>query len=154
MKMSGVVNYDISEVFNIFMKNAKRDFKGFTEENAVGCKMIRNVTTGGRNPIRCTIEITGYVKDKKYEITTSNAYSKCVSTYTFKQQTNGTTIITLQERQSTEKLIQLFTLWMQRLLARQRFKMSFKNIISGINNELRRYHENLERSNPAKEKAE
>ena len=151
MKMSGVVNYDIGEVYNIFIKNAKRDFKDFTEENAVGCKMVKNITTGGKNPIKCTIEITGYIKNEKYEITTSNPYSKCVSTYTFKQQIDGTTLVTLQETQSTPKMMQLFTLWLQRLLARQRFKMSFKNIIAGINNELRIYHENLERSNPCRE---
>lgn len=154
MKMSGVVNYDIDEVFNIFRKNAKRDFKNFSEDNAVGCKMVRNVTTGGRRPIQCTIEITGYIKNEKYEITTSNDFSKCVSTYTFKQQINGTTLVTLQEKQSTAKMFQLLTLWIQRFFARQRFKLSFKNIIDGLNNELRRYHENLERSTPDREQAE
>ncbi|HCW53731.1 MAG TPA: hypothetical protein DG753_08355 [Clostridium sp.] len=146
MKMSGVVNYNVEEVFNIFNKNAKRDFKNFKEDSAVGCKMIKDITTGGIKPIRCTIEITGYIKNVKYEITTSNDYSKCVSTYTFKPQTNGTTLLTLQETQSTPKFMQFMTLLFQRFLARKRFRESFDNIILSINNELKRYHENLERS--------
>lgn len=151
MKMSGVVNYKVEEVFNIFNNNAKRDFKDFREDNAVGCKMVKDITTGGKKPIRCNIEITGYKKNLKYEITTSNKYSKCVSTYTFKPQTNGTTLLTLKETQSTPKFMQFMTLLFQRFLARQRFKASFNNIIESINNELKRYHENLERSTPKEE---
>lgn len=148
MKMSGVVNYSVEEVFNIFTKNAKRDFKNFKEDKAVGCKIVKDITTGGQKPIRCTVEITGYIKNSKYEITTTNAYSKCVSTYTFKPQANGTTVLTLQETQGTPKFMQFITLIFQRFLARQRFKASFDNIIASINNELKRYHENLERSMP------
>lgn len=151
MKMSGVVNYKVEEVFNIFNNNAKRDFKDFREDNAVGCKMVKDITTGGKKPIRCNIEITGYKKNLKYEITTSNKYSKCVSTYTFKPKTNGTTLLTLKETQSTPKFMQFMTLLFQRFLARQRFKASFNNIIESINNELKRYHENLERSTPKEE---
>lgn len=151
MKMSGVVNYKVEEVFNIFNNNAKRDFKDFREDNAVGCKMVKDITTGGKKPIRCNIEITGYKKNLKYEITTSNKYLKCVSTYTFKPQTNGTTLLTLKETQSTPKFMQFMTLLFQRFLARQRFKASFNNIIESINNELKRYHENLERSTPKEE---
>lgn len=146
MKMSGVVNYRVEEVFNIFTKNAKRDFKDFREDNAVGCKMTKYITTGGKKPLKCAIEITGYIKNVKYEITTSNDYSKCVSTYTFKPQANGTTIVMLHERQSTPKFMQFMTLLFQRFLARRRFKASFDNIIAGINNELKRYHENLAKS--------
>ena len=75
----------------------------------------------------------------------------CVSTYTFKPQTNGTTLLTLKETQSTPKFMQFMTLLFQRFLARQRFKASFNNIIESINNELKRYHENLERSTPKEE---
>lgn len=153
MKMSGVVNYDVSEVYNIFIKSAKRDFKDFDEDDAVGCKVIKNITTGGVKPIKCTVEITGYKRNSEYEITTSNEFSKCVSTYTFKPQINGTTLLILEEKQSTPKFMQLMTLWFQRFLAKKRFKASFDNIIESLNNELKRYHENLERSASKKEAA-
>ena len=83
MKMTGTVNYEVEDVFNHFIRNAKRDFSDFNEENPVGCKVEKDITTGGPKPIKCTVEITDYEKNKKYEITTSNEYSTCISTYTF-----------------------------------------------------------------------
>ena len=146
MKMTGMVNYEVEDVFNHFIRNAKRDFSDFDEENPVGCKVEKDITTGGPKPIKCTVEITDYEKNKKYEITTSNEYSTCISTYTFLGQQDGTTRLTISEKQTTQKFIQLTTLYFQRFLARRAFKNSFKNIIDVWNNELRIHFENLERS--------
>ena len=146
MKMTGMVNYEVEDVFNHFIRNAKRDFSDFDEENPVGCKVEKDITTWGPKPIKCTVEITDYEKNKKYEITTSNEYSTCISTYTFLGQQDGTTRLTISEKQTTQKFIQLTTLYFQRFLARRAFKNSFKNIIDVLNNELRIHFENLERS--------
>lgn len=146
MKMTGIVNYEVEDVFNHFIKNAKRDFSDFNEENPVGCKVEKNITTGGPKPIKCTVEITGYEKNAKYEITTSNEYSKCISTYLFMGQKDGTTKLTISEKQTTQKFVQLTTLYFQRFLARRTFKKSFQNIIDVLNNELRVHFENIERS--------
>ena len=146
MKITWTVNYEVEDVFNHFIRNAKRDFSDFNEENPVGCKVEKYITTGGPKPIKCTVEITDYEKNKKYEITTSNEYSTCISTYTFLGQQDGTTRLTISEKQTTQKFIQLTTLYFQRFLARRAFKNSFKNIIDVLNNELRIHFENLERS--------
>ncbi|MGM9935695.1 DUF3284 domain-containing protein [uncultured Clostridium sp.] len=146
MKMTGIVNYEVEDVFNHFIKNAKRDFSDFNEDNPVGCKIEKDITTGGAKPIRCTVEITGYEKNGKYEITTSNEYSKCVSTYTFVGQKDGTTKLTISEKQTTQKFVQLATLYIQRFFARRAFKRTFKNIIEVLNNELRIHFENIDRS--------
>lgn len=146
MKMTGTVNYEVEDVFNHFIKNAKRDFKDFNENNPVGCKIEKDITTGGAKPIRCTVEITAYEKNAKYEITTSNEYSKCVSTYIFVGQKNGTTKLTISETQTTQKFIQLATLYIQRFFAWKAFRRTFNNIIDVLNNELRIHFENIERS--------
>ena len=146
MKMTGMVNYEVEDVFNHFIRNAKRDFSDFNEENPVGCRVEKDITTGGPKPIKCTVEITDYEKNKKYEITTSNEYSTCISTYTFLGKQDGTTRLTISEKQITQKFIQLTTLYFQRFLARRAFKNSFKNIIDVLNNELRIHFENIERS--------
>ena len=146
MKMTGIVNYEVEDVFNHFIKNAKRDFSDFNEDNPVGCKIEKDITTGGAKPIRCTVEITGCKKNGKYEITTSNEYSKCVSTYTFVGQKDGTTKLTISEKQTTQKFVQLATLYIQRFFARRAFKRTFKNIIEVLNNELRIHFENIDRS--------
>ena len=116
------------------------------KEILVGCRVEKDITTGGPKPIKCTVEITDYEKNKKYEITTSNEYSTCISTYTFLGQQDGTTRLTISEKQTTQKFIQLTTLYFQRFLARRAFKNSFKNIIDVLNNELRIHFENIERS--------
>ena len=38
-KGSAVLEYPIDDVFNIFIKAAKRDFPNFNEDKAVGCKI-------------------------------------------------------------------------------------------------------------------
>ena len=47
MKMTGIVNYEVEDVFNHFMKNAKRDFKDFNEDNTIGCKIEKDINTDG-----------------------------------------------------------------------------------------------------------
>ncbi|ETI89601.1 MAG: hypothetical protein Q607_CBUC00158G0001, partial [Clostridium butyricum DORA_1] len=38
------------DVFNHFIRNAKRDFSDFNEENPVGCRVEKDITTGGPKP--------------------------------------------------------------------------------------------------------
>lgn len=150
MKAIGILNYPLEDVFRIFIKNAKRDFSDFNEEDATGCKIEKSIKTGGPNPVKCTVEITEYKKNEKYQITTSTSFSKCVSTYNFKGQKDGTTKILLEENQTTDKFIGYASLWLQRFLVRRNFKAKYKNIIDGLNNELKTYYSNMERSKPKK----
>lgn len=39
MKAFGIVQYELEDVFRIFMKNAQKDFSDFNQENPVGCKI-------------------------------------------------------------------------------------------------------------------
>lgn len=71
MKAIGILNYPVEDVFHIFIKNAKKDFSDFNEEDATGCKIQKSINTGRPNPVECTVEITGYAKNEKYQITTS-----------------------------------------------------------------------------------
>ncbi len=52
----------------------------------------------------------------------------------------------ISETQTTQKFIQLATLYIQRFFAWKAFKRSFKNIIDVLNNELRIHFENIDRS--------
>lgn len=150
MKAAGILNYPLEDVFHIFIKNAKKDFSDFNEEDAKGCKILKNITSGGDKPIECTIEITDYVKNEKYQITTSTDYASCVSTYYFKGQKDGTTKLEFEENQTTEKFFGYLSLWVQRYMARRNFKAKYNNIIDGLSNELKTYSENVKRSTPKK----
>lgn len=152
MKAVGIVNYELEDVFRIFIKNAKRDFSDFNEENPVGCKIKKTIQSAGPKPLDCTIEITDYIKNEKYQITTSTHFttgeSKCVSTYMFKAQKDGTTKLVIQEDQDSEQFISYMTLWLQRFLAKRNFKAKVNNIVESLNNELKTYFANIERSKP------
>ena len=65
MKASASLNYKVEEVFKIFIKAAKKDFKDFDKENPVGCKVVKKIYSGSR-PMDCTVEITDYEENSKY----------------------------------------------------------------------------------------
>lgn len=150
MKAFGIVQYELEDVFRIFMKNAQKDFSDFNPENPVGCKIKKNIQSVGSKPIECTIEITDYIKNEKYQITTSTNFttgaSSCVSTYMFKAQKDGTTKVIIEEDQGSEKFISYMTLWLQRFLAKRNFKAKINNLVESLNNELKTYFSNIERS--------
>ena len=152
MKAFGIVQYELEDVFRVFMKNAQKDFSDFNPENPVGCKIKKNIQSVGSKPLECTIEITEYIKNEKYQITTSTNFttgaSSCVSTYMFKAQKDGTTKLAFEEQQSAGKFISYMTVWVQRFMARRSFKIKYNNIIEGLNNELKTYFSNIERSKP------
>ena len=148
MKATGIVNYELDDAFRIFMKNAKKDFLEFNEENPKGCNFKKNINTGASKTVECTIEITEYIKNEKYEITTSTSFTKCVSTYMFKGQKDGTTKLIFEENQPYDKFVSYTTIWLQRLMARRTFKAKFNHTVECLNNELKTYFSNIERSKP------
>ncbi|WP_160692412.1 DUF3284 domain-containing protein [Clostridium sp. C2-6-12] len=152
MKAFGIINYKLEDAFRIFIKNAKKDFSDFNEENPVGCKIKKSIQSAGSKPLDCTIEITDYIKNEKYQITTSTVFttgeSKCVSTYIFKAQKDGTTKLVIDEDQGAEKFMSYATLWLQRFLAKRNFKAKVNNLVESLNNELKTYYNNLERNKP------
>ncbi len=145
MKAIGILNYPAEDVFNIFIKHAKKDFPNFNEEDAKGCKIEKKINSG-ENQIECTVEITEYKKNEMYQITTSTNNSQCISTYNFIKQKDGTTKLVLEEDQTSGQFIGYMALWIQRFMVRRNFKAKYNNIIDGLNNELRIYYGNIERS--------
>ena len=49
MKAFGILNYEVEDVFRIFMKNAKKDFSDFNEENPTGCKIKKSIQSASQN---------------------------------------------------------------------------------------------------------
>ena len=146
------MNYKLEDVFRVFMKNAKKDFSDFNEENPIGCKIKKTIQSAGPKPLDCTIEITDYKENEKYQITTSTTFttgeSNCVSTYMFMAQKDGTTKLVIDEDQGSERFMSYATLWLQRFLSKRNFKAKVNNIAESLNNELKIQFANVERSKP------
>lgn len=148
LKAFGILNYKLEDVFRIFMKNAKKDFPEFNEKDPLGCQFKKNIETGASKPVECIVEITEYIKNEKYEITTSTSFTKCVSTYMFKGQKDGTTKLIFEEKQNSDKFFSYATVWLQRFMARRTFKAKINHTVECLNNELKTYFSNIERSKP------
>lgn len=145
MKASASLNYKVEEVFKIFIKAAKRDFKDFDKENPVGCKVVKKIYSGSR-PMDCTVEITDYEENSRYEITTTYGDVSCKSRYVFTPQSDGITLINFEEDQGTRGLFSSCTLWLQRIMAKKQFKTRFNSLIEELNNQLKIYTENVNKS--------
>lgn len=150
MKLSYKLNYKVEDVFYIFVKAAKRDFSEFHEENPLGSKITRKIGAYSGQVVECTVEITDYVKNEKYEITTSSKNSKCVSTYTFKKENDNNTLIEFKEVQHSKAFISQLGFLVQRFLAKRHGKEIFNANMENLENELKTYLNNLERSVPKK----
>lgn len=146
MKISEKLDYKIEDVFYIFVKAAKRDFPKFNEENPKGSKMTKKIAAYSGQIIECTVEISDYVKNEKYEITTSTQNSKCVSTYTFKREKDNSTLIELEEVQDSQSFISQLGFSLQRFLAKRNAKEKYRANMRNLENELKRYLNNRERS--------
>jgi hypothetical protein len=53
-----------------------------------------------------------------------------------------------EEDQTSEQFFGYMTLWIQRFMNRRNFKVKYNNIIDSLNNELKTYVNNMERSKP------
>lgn len=151
MKTSAILNYGIEDVFYIFVRAAKKDFSTFNEENPKGCKITRKINSYLGQVIECTVEITDYVKNEKYEITTSSQNSKCVSTYTFKKSKNNSTLLEFKEVQSSGSFILQLGMMTQRFLGKSNVKEKYNVFIESLENELKTYSNNIERSKSKKD---
>ena len=145
MKASASLNYKVEEVFKVFIKAAKRDFKDFNKEDPIGCKIVKKIYSGSR-PMECTVEITDYEENAKYEITTTYGDVSCKSTYSFIQKGDGITLINFEEDQGTKGLFSSGTLWLQRIMAKKQFKIRFNGLIEELSNQLKTYTDNVKKS--------
>lgn len=145
MKASAILNYKVEEVFKMFIKAAKKDFKDFNKENPIGCKVEKEIYSSSR-PMKCTVEITDYEENSKYEITTTYGEVSCKSKYMFIQKEDGNTLIKFEEDQGANGFFSVTTLWLQRIMAKKRFKDRFNGLIEQLNDQLNTYTNNIKRS--------
>jgi len=54
----------------------------------------------------------------------------------------------LEEDQTSEQFIGYMLLWFQRFMDRRNFKAKYKNLIDGLNNQLKTYFSNIDGSKP------
>lgn len=152
---SAIINYPVEKVFNVFIRSAKRDFPKFNEKSPVGCSVTKKAGAYAAQMATVKVEITAYEKNKLYEITTTANSRTYYSTYEFENLEDNKTKLTLIEEDKSSGIIPWLNVFFQNLIFKSRVKRRFTFFIEGLNREIEKYDEQLDKNSKsrAEEKA-
>ena len=140
------INYPVEDVFSIFIKTAKRDFPKLDIKNPVGASVKREIGNYSKKKAEATVTITNFKENEIYSVKTITDNSEYSSVYTFEKIDDTKCTLTLTEVQTVSGLFGILNNLMHKFLYKKSIRMRFKYFIQGLNQELLRRKENIERS--------
>lgn len=140
------LNYPVEEVFKVFIKLAKKDFSKFNEKNPLGATINKKTLSNSSKKVNIRVEVTGYEKDKLYQITSVRDNLMCISTYSFEKLENNKTLFSLEENDNTTGIFAGINTVLQNVLFRGRIKTKFNNLVNGLENEIKAYEDRVKSS--------
>ena len=147
---SAELNYPVEEVFRLFIRTAKRDFPKFNETNPVGCKVNKKVGSYSANSSTMEIEITQFVKNELYQITSTNGNIKYISTYEFEVIDENKTRLTLVEEDEKPGIFPWFNTLVQSIIFKRRVRRRFIYFVERLGEELEAYRAKIEKNSKSK----
>ncbi|GAA0085270.1 hypothetical protein UT300007_17090 [Clostridium sp. CTA-7] len=133
-----VVNKPIERVFKVFIDLNKKQMPKFNDKNPTEVsykKVIKNV---GKQKIEMVTSITGYEKNKLYEVTNTINNDKYVSKYIFNEIDLDSTEIVLNEKQEIYAFSSAVALFFQKITARKKIKAKMEGIKEALEEEIER----------------
>ncbi|MBE6053134.1 MAG: DUF3284 domain-containing protein [Clostridium sartagoforme] len=137
-KIKTIVNYPLERVFKVFIDLNKREIPKFNDKNPIGCSHKRTIKYVGKQKIEMITTVTGYEKNKIYEVTNSINEDKYISIYNFKQIDNNSTEVSLCEIQKVKAFTSKITILIGKISARKKLKNKMKNFKDVLEGELER----------------
>lgn len=141
-----VIEYPIEDVFAIFVKTAKRDFPKFDIKNPIGTTVKREIGNYSKKKAEATITVTDFKENEIYEINTVTDTAEYKSTYKLEKIDDNSCKLTLIEEQTVAGLFGILNNIMHKFLYKKSIRMRFQYFVQGLNGELQRRKENMERS--------
>lgn len=141
-----VVDYPVEDVFAIFIKTAKRDFPKLDIRKPIGTSVTREVGNYSKKKAEATVTITDFKENEIYAVKTVTDTNEYSSTYIFKKIDDNKCGITLTEEQTVAGLFGILNNIMHKFFYKKSIRMRFQYFIQGLNDELERRKENIERS--------
>lgn len=132
------VNYPIERVFKVFIDLNKREIPKFNDKNPVGCSNKRTIKYVAKQKIEMLTTVTGYEKNKLYEVTNSIDKDKYISKYTFSEIDSNSTEISLSEVQDIKSISSKLTVLIQKIGAKKKMKEKINNLKEILEKELER----------------
>lgn len=134
-----IINGRPDEIFNIFMDNAKENFKKINLNNPVGAKTIKEVNRNskGSKKSMSELKITDYKKNKVYEVSFVTDSQTFISRYILNKLSDTETELVSIEKfisgNTPNKLIDFVTKFFYRPKVKKRFNYIVSDIKSKIN---------------------
>lgn len=133
-----IIDAKPSEVFGIFLNNAKRDFNKLNINNPVGAKVSKEVSRDfkGKKTSQYETEITNFKKNKVYEVTFRSPKQIFISKYNLEAVGEGQTKLILTEKFINIQSSSSFMDKMTYILYKGQVKKRFASIVNQICDEL------------------
>lgn len=137
-KIKTIVNYPIERVFKVFIDLNKREIPKFNDKNPVGCSNKKTLKYVAKQKIEMVTTVTGYEKNKLYEVTNSIDADKYISKFTFTEIDDNSTEISLSEIQDVKRFTSQITLLIEKITAKKKLKNKINNLKEILEQELER----------------
>lgn len=137
-KIKTIVNYPIERVFKVFIDLNKREIPKFNDKNPVGCSNKKTLKYVAKQKIEMVTTVTGYEKNKLYEVTNSIDADKYISKFTFTEIDDNSTEISLSEIQDVKRFTSQITLLIEKITAKKKLKNKINNLKEILEKELER----------------
>lgn len=133
-----ILDYSVKDLFGIFIDVAKRDFPGFNEKTAIGTTVEKSVGAYSGKTGKMTIEITDFIKNEVYEITSRSGSGQVfLSRYEFEEIEEKKTKISLVEDEKSVGIFAVINSFVVKFLFKKRIKARFNYFIKGLEAEAR-----------------
>lgn len=145
--MSINIDYPIERVFKVFIDLNKKEIPKFNDKNPTEVSYKKVIKQVGKQKIEMETSITGYEKDKLYEVTNKIGNDKYISKYEFKKIDSNSTEILLSETQEMMGISSSLMLMFQKLSAKKKLKAKMQGIKDTLEQELERRDGKFNKSN-------
>lgn len=135
-KNEAIVEYPVERIFDVILAVAKRDFEGFSEENAIGTSVEKTVGSYAAKTTTMKVEITNYKRNEIYEVTSSKGDKVFVSRYTFEKIDDNKTNVIFEDSESAQGFVGGLNSWLVGLFYKKRVKQRFGYLIKGLISEI------------------
>ncbi len=132
------INYPLARVFKVFIDLNKREIPKFNDKDPVGCSNKRTIKYVAKQKIEMITTVTGYEKNKLYEVTNSINEDNYISKYLFNKIDDNSTEIQLNEIQDMHGFTSSLTLLFQKISAKKKLKEKANNLKEVLEKELER----------------
>lgn len=135
-KNAKIVNYPIEEVFAVFIRLAKRDFKDFDLKNPTLASAVRKVGSYSVKEGKLLVKVTDFKMNEVYEITSSTDNNTYVTRYELVAINENATNILLIEKDISVGSLNLINTFIAMIFFRGRVKKRFRYVIEGFIKEI------------------